>query len=306
MKKIKYCLVVFLFVWTFIHINNAYAQQYVFRILANKGSNLMKISSDNSDWQLVKTGMQLKKEDELMLGENAYIGLVHNSGKTIELKNPGAYKIADLINKITNTSTSMASKYADFVFAQMLQQDEIEFNKNPSSYTKSTGSVERSTAQIEIVGPASVNVFNPVTTIKWMPVENADLYTITVKNIFENIILTKKTSETELTLDLNDAALRNEKLLIVSVSTKKDKIISDNIGVKKLTNQEYASINKQLNILESEMKEETAMDKIIEAAFFEENNLLLDAITQYELAIKMAPDVDDFKILYRKFLTKYQ
>jgi hypothetical protein len=43
---------------------------------------------------------------------------------------------------------------------------------------------------------------------------------------------------------------------------------------------------------------------LVYASFFEENGLLLDAMTKYEEAIKMSPEVDDFKELYNGFLIK--
>jgi len=62
--------------WTF-------GQDYAFKVLANKGSNEVK-SGDG--WLAVKTGTSLKTGDELKISENAYLGLVHSSGKPIEIK----------------------------------------------------------------------------------------------------------------------------------------------------------------------------------------------------------------------------
>ncbi len=286
--------------------NNVFAQSYVFRVLANKGSNLVKVVSVSQDWQPVKTGAKLKKEDELMLSENAYMGLVSSTGKTIELKQAGDYKVADLASKLNTQSASIAGKYVDFVFNQITQQDEVDFNKNPQNHTKSAGSVERGISFIDILGPVSMNVFNPVATIRWSPVQDATLYTVVIKNIFENTILTKKTSSTELLLDLNDVALKNEKLVIVTVSTNGGKVFSDHIGIKRLSLQEQATIRNQLDKLVSETNDETALSQLIQAAFFEDNGLVLDALMYYENALKIAPDVDDFKIAYQKFLERNQ
>jgi hypothetical protein len=47
------------------------------------------------------------------------------------------------------------------------------------------------------------------------------------------------------------------------------------------------------------------MNKLILARFYEEHNLLIDAITSYEEAIKMAPDVPTFQEEYDYFMTRH-
>src|SRR5687767_6116591 len=58
-----------------------FAQDYAFKVLANKGSNEVK---SGETWQPLKTGSSLKKGDEVKLATNAYIGLVHATGKPME------------------------------------------------------------------------------------------------------------------------------------------------------------------------------------------------------------------------------
>src|SRR5688572_21910418 len=72
-------------------------QDYSFKVLANKGSNEVK-SGDT--WSPLKTGATLKKGDELKLAENSYVGLVHSSGKPMELKLAGAHKVDELAAKV--------------------------------------------------------------------------------------------------------------------------------------------------------------------------------------------------------------
>ena len=54
----------------------------------------------------------------------------------------------------------------------------------------------------------------------------------------------------------------------------------------------------------SEVDEETALNKYILAGFYEENNLLIDALTSYEEAIELAPDVESYKEAYVEFLLR--
>ena len=76
----------------------------------------------------------MKNGDELKIVENAYIGLVYNSGKPLELKQPGNYKVSDLAAKMKG-STCVLNKYTDFILSS-----NAEGKKNKLS---ATGAVDR-------------------------------------------------------------------------------------------------------------------------------------------------------------------
>src|SRR5689334_14157863 len=80
----------------------AFAQDYAFKVLANKGANEIK---SGGAWVPLKTGASLKKDDEVKLADNAYLGLVHLSGKPMELKMAGNYKVSDLETKVGSGSS---------------------------------------------------------------------------------------------------------------------------------------------------------------------------------------------------------
>ena len=62
-----------------LFISCAFAQDYAFKVLANKGANEVK---SGSDWQPIKTGASLKYDDELKLSDNSYMGLGACYGQT--------------------------------------------------------------------------------------------------------------------------------------------------------------------------------------------------------------------------------
>ena len=63
-------------------------------------------------------------------------------------------------------------------------------------------------------------------------------------------------------------------------------------------------LKKALAEITGEVKEETALNEFIMAGFYEENKLFIDAITAYEKAIKLAPDVASYKEAYEEFLLR--
>ncbi|HKZ37794.1 MAG TPA: hypothetical protein VJ184_09100, partial [Chryseolinea sp.] len=103
------------------------AQDYAFKVLANKGANEVK---SGNDWLPIKTGASLKSGDELKLSDNSYMGLVHATGKPLELKVAGSYKVSDLSSKMSG-GTSVINKYTDFI----LSSNSPEAKKNRLSAT---------------------------------------------------------------------------------------------------------------------------------------------------------------------------
>jgi hypothetical protein len=130
-------------------------------------------------------------------------------------------------------------------------------------------------------------------------------FVVTVQNMFGDDMITKETTEASYTLDLNDPKLVNEQHFLVQVRNKNDaKLLSAQHLIKKVQTAEQQKIKSQLAEFIGEMKEETALNKFILAGFYEDNQLFIDAITAYEEAIKMAPEVETYKEAYEEFLLR--
>lgn len=275
----------------------SYGQGYTFRVMVNKGPNEIK---RGGEWMPLKTGASLNDEDELKVVEDAYLGLVHASGKTLELKEPGTHKISELGSSINTEGSSVASKYADFVLSKM----SAEGKKNRLS---ATGAVSRGSEDaIKVYMPNSVGVFNNDPILKWSEVEGDNInYTITVTNMFEDVLMTVNTSDPQYQLDLSNAKIADQKVILVTVSTENDNSIkSSTYAIKRLPEADSQKVKATLNELMSEVDEQTALNKYILAGFYEENNLLVDALTSYIEAMRLAPEVESYKEAYEEFLLR--
>jgi len=276
----------------------ATAQDYAFKVLANKGSNTMK---SGADWVPLKTGATLKDGDELKVVENAYLGLVYNSGKPLELKQPGNYKVKELSDKMKKGGTTVLNKYTDFILSSNAEGKKNNLN--------ATGAVNRDVVQhsIHVVLPDNqfAGIYNHLAVVN-LETKVAGPYIVTVKNMFDDELNKFETSEKSFQIDLNDAKYVKESAVLLDVKAKSDpKAISKTRLIKKLSATEQATVKKSLAEVSSEIPEQNALNKLILARFYEERNLLIDAITSYEEAIKMAPDVPTFKEEYDYFLTRH-
>lgn len=276
--------------------STASAQDYAFKVLANKGSNEYK-SGDS--WQPVKTGLSLKPEDELRLVDNAYMGLVHITGKPMELKQSGSFKVAELASKVSGGGSSVLNKYTDFI----LSSNSPEAKKNKLS---ATGAVVRdvTNAPIKLMLPPNQNsgIFSNATIVSWEDADSKGPYVVTFRNMFDDVLSKVETPETSLRVDLGNPKFASENAILVEVRSKSDpKIVSQQHLIKKLTPADQERVKKSLNEIATNVSDETALNKLILAGFYEENNLILDAIAAYNEAIQLAPDVPYFQEIYEEF-----
>jgi len=270
------------------------AQDYTFRVLANKGANEIK-SGDG--WQPVKTGASLKLGDELRVTENASIGLVHSSGKPLEVKKANTYKVADLAAQMTGGS-SVLNKYTDFI----LSSNSAEAKKNRLS---ATGAVHRGLG-IKVFLPNNqyASVFNNVVYVNWDKAEKGP-YTVTFLNMFDDVLLKVETPENSVHVDLADPKFAGETAILVEVQSKATGTKSEErYLIKRLSPGEREKITAPYTEISKELADETALNKVVLASFFEQNKLLIDAITAYEEAIKLAPDDLTYKDYYEEFLLR--
>jgi hypothetical protein len=275
----------------------AYAQNsaYTFKVLANKGANEVKTGNT---WQAVKTGASLKAGDELKVSENSYLGLVSASGRPLELKQAGNYKVDELEKKVSGGSSVM-NKYADFI----LSSNSAEAKKNRLS---ATGAVHRGLEDIKVYLPENqyANVYNSVAVINW-EAKTKGPYIVTFKNLFEDELMKSETPENTFQVDLNDPKFAKENIILVEIKSKTDqKRKSEQRLIKRMTPAEQEKVKKSLVDLGPEVNEPTPLNKFILAGFYEENKLFIDAITAYEQAIKLAPDVPSYKEAYDEFLLR--
>jgi len=274
-------------------------QGYTFRVLANKGSNKVK-KAGTGQVVALKTGATLNAGDALVASSGAYIGLMHKSGKTIEVRKAGTMAVADLEKQVKTGKSSVASRYAKFVSDKMNEKA----SGNYRSRLNATGAVSRAVGDgsLDVMIPDNNNrVLGDNTVIRWEAESEGATYVVTVRDISDEIIFTTETTKTSINLDLTAEGMQGQPLYLVTVVDKNNPdIASAQKGIVRV--EEDDELFASLNGLKAEVPEDSPLTKLIYASFFEENGLLLDALTKYEEAIQMAPEIADFQELYENFL----
>ncbi len=288
--------------------NLAFSQGgYVFRVLANKGANQVKRATGTTEG--LKTGATLKAGDQIIAGNGAYIGLMHKTGKTLEIRQQGVIKVNDLEKKVAAIKTSVTSRYAQYVMNK-INEDEGGVRRNYRNSMNATGATDRgSSGDIILRLPVDKNkieVYNPNILIRWKEVETIESYVVTVSNIFNEELFRTETSESKITLDLSTEEMTNESsLYILKIVDAKDKDFdSPEIAISKIDPVERPELKSEIEALKAEVDMTTPIGQLLMATFYDEKELVLDALTVYEQLVRENPDVQDFQDLYAEFLAK--
>jgi hypothetical protein len=271
-------------------------QDYAFKVLVNKGKNEVKAGST---WQPLKTGATLTSTDEVKLADNAYVGLIHASGKPLELKLAGNYKIVDLSARVSGGS-SVLNKYTDFILSS---------NTTKNNRLAATGAVHRGGTSIKIFLPKSEYAifYGDTVILDWEKDPAAGPYVITLKSMFGDDLYKSEATDKPVTVNLADPKFANEDnilVLVVPKSTQADKEPEAEYMLKRLSKADKDRIKLQLNEISGQTDANSALNKLILAGFYEQNKLLIDATTAYLQAIALAPDVADYQEAYTNFLLR--
>jgi len=259
------------------------AQEYAFKVLAHKGNNEIK---SGGSWSALKTGATLQAGDEVRLGDNSYIGLVHNTGKPVEIKKAGIHTVSELEEKVP-AGSSVLNKYTDFILSS---SDDGARNR-----LTATGAVTRTTTpaapgSIKVFLPENSSVFNKTVPIAWEARANEGPYIIRVMNLFEDVLQKIETKESSYVIDLSDPKFSKENAILIEVASKSTQnIVSKRHVIQKMSPADYEKIASIVSNLKSQVEEESAMNQVLLASFYEENKLIVDAIAAFERARQLEP-----------------
>lgn len=289
---------------------NGYAQ-YAFKVLASKGSHQVL---SNGHWKSLAAGDPLNPKEKLKLSSGGYIGLIHSTGKTLELKSTGTYSVSDLEAKIITGTSTFGQKYGKFVAEGM-------FAGNPdakSNYNK-TGSVNRAGEKTSIVLYAPLKIkalkHKPL-TLNWNDCGEAHIYTITLKNFYNEEVYSVESKTNTVSIDFNNDVIPegSNGHYLIQVVSKTDPSYSTNstnwgnesknqiYSIEVIDSEQSAMIEKKINDLLEELDFSSPLDQMVLAAAYEQEDLMTYAVESYRKAKALAPDVDHYRTQYEEYI----
>ncbi len=297
--KMKKIALTYLFAAFSFLVSMAQTAKEEFKVLSQKGTNTLNSKP-------LTSGVKLYPNDKLIIGTGGFVGLLHKSGKTVELRQAGSFDIGDLSAKVSGTSVSTSKRYTDFVLNELTKDGAEDINKNHRKHMTTTGSVERKDERIQVFLPtpaadSSVKIISQKLNITWKSFAKGKTYIIEASNEFSEPILKQETIDTNIVLDLNKVKLGsdNEFYLQVFVKGENGKTFSDKRKIVLLKNNEIKEKEAELN---SSLTEESSLNHYVKALFYEENKLFIEAANAYQKAIQLDPEVIDYKEGYKSLL----
>lgn len=296
MKSIK---IITLILTAFLFSFYGYAQEELFKVLASSGQNEVVTNEGSSK---VTIGKSLYQGDKVKVASGGYLGLAHKSGKTIELKKPGSYTLSELSKQVEDQNKGVCKKYVDFMVGEMTSQDE-DISKNKYKYMAVTGSVERpSKPVIKSFLPGDAKVLKGEIELSWIPIKNEKEYLVTLTNLFQDTVYSQIVLGNNIKIDLTKLELEKEKIYKWSVEGKGKSTEFTPRVIRAMTNEEEKALKDEIVLIKDELKEENALNKFVMANVYAEKGLIIDAISCYQEAIRMAPDVETYQIAFGRFL----
>ncbi|QNL20902.1 hypothetical protein HZR84_02730 [Hyphobacterium sp. CCMP332] len=287
----------------------SFAQSFEFRVLANRGDNTVK-TKGTSEWKPIRTGSTLFAGSEIKLSEGGYIGMMHKSGKTMEIKTPQVHDIDALSKNVLTKGSSVASQYGEFLIAKMSTSDDSDVSASKLNNLNVTGAVSRAAgddADIQMFIPKTSRVLNfDDAIIKWKSIDDVSTYKLEIQNLYSETVARKETESNWYDLSKLQINLAEEGGLFLMVTgSGMEEVNSQPYAIEMLTGAEKEKVEQNLNKLKTEIQnEEHSLQKLILAMFYEENKLYLHAFSCYNEILTEYPNEDFYKSIYLDFVER--
>jgi hypothetical protein len=275
-------------------------------VIISKGDVKVQKVGDKT-WKDLKSGKQVKSSEQIKIAQGSYLGLKHSKGLFMELRKEGTIKVKDIIKDIKYDNAGMLKKFGDYVFNQLKQSNNVLSSGDKKNYTEITGTVERSNEyKIKSMMPSKFKTNNSNISLNWNIVANNMDYKLEIADRYGKSLFTKDVNGNTFNLNAKELGLENNNYYFWKVINKNNpNDISDDKCFNLLSSDKYNSINSDYQNLQKSLSDNnSALSRIVVANFFDQNEMFFEAQKEYVKAIELAPDVDEFKMIYQKFLDK--
>jgi hypothetical protein len=278
------------------------SQSYLFKVLTFSGKVEFQSSSTQS-WKKVKTGESLKKDHKIRLDKNSYTALMYNDGRTMEMQEEGIFEIKELEQNIITSKMSLTQKFAKFV-AQEIITDKSE-KKNMKTFA---AVVRVRPNHIESAIPSSTALLDTIINFSWHSYPSSGKYIIGILSSANTAIFMDIVNDSIYTLDASKLNLNYETVYKWYVfDADNPQIISDTNSVilKSLGNK--SAILDTLELLKNEFQSnETPLNQLSLGTFYERNNLNIEALSEFNKVVLLAPESEEYRLFFAKFLLRHK
>ncbi len=260
---------------------------YEFNVLAVYGSVEYK-ARNLSEWQKLKVGDLLDTGDIVKLGNKSYLGLVHKSGKTIELTKSKSYKVSNLKPHKPIKNNDIINRLLGYILSAF-----GESNSEKTTYRKDmkgAATIERSIKLgFPSAYPAYTRFIKTNVTCFWEG-NNNDNYEFRIFDEDEEILFETITKLTKLDVDLSKLKLNeNQKYFwtvrpqnLISFSPVKYSFVL-------IDSKQRNNILSEINELKKNLNMQSPLDNFLLAGIYDYYELYYDSYLTLKNINKLAP-----------------
>ncbi len=274
-----------------------------FKVKNVKGDAQIKKSGK---WEKLSSGTSLSISDQIKLAKGSTVSLDHSSGKSINVDKSGFYSVAKLAAKAKTNKTNVSSKLASSLLDELSDSDDLLASGNVNDNMATLGAVERAfnnkfsgSSILASLPRSSYSVDNKV-NFTWNPLEGAKSYTFEIKNGIDEVIYSKVTTATELSVNLDEAKVPFDECYYWMVSS--DDKSSEEFCIFRMNAEQASKIKTEIENLKGELDLTNSLDNMILAKFFADNKIVTEATQYFEKAIELDSEVAAYKVMYAKYL----
>ena len=144
-----------------------------------------------------------------------------------------------------------------------------------------------------------------VSTVNWIANEDATSYKIVLLNLFDEEVYSAETKGNSAEINFGALGLSPDEIYKLSVKDNNNqKVHSGVVTLQILDGDELNKVNTDFAAIEAAAHGDDAISNLVKASFYEQNGMYMEAVEYFEKAIKAAPDVEQYKIVYENFKNK--
>ncbi|MEO9802833.1 MAG: hypothetical protein ABJF04_06280 [Reichenbachiella sp.] len=276
-------------------------QKAMFTVIASTGKNLVK--SKKGSYEQMSLGRQLYENEELKISKGSYLGLIRASGQALELTSSGKLTVAELTDMIRVDGSEILKEYTSFLTDNLERKEQEGYRKWVSMQvtSKSVGK------PIDVFLPRMNQVMGERIVVSWegQETQGDETYVVSLKNNFDEEMISQEVRERSCTLDLTKDQLGNDSLFVLTVKLKgAGQVRSETIGLRKLREDQVGKYKQDIEKIEASFQPNSPLRRIVLASYFEKNGFIAEALSEYNDLIEENEQVSDFRVLRKDVLER--
>ncbi len=293
------------------------AQDVAFTVISVKGY----AQADNIK---LKIGSKIKDSQAIKIEDGSYLCLATVDNRVLEITKSGTYIAKSLVSKVP-AKEGVNAEYIKFVVDELTKVETEGISaKNRFQHMNKTGAVKRSSGKMESkeankeaysIGFLLENIemedehylYGNILALAWkvkQPQQGDTIanYEVELLGLDESSIFSQTVNATDVNIDLSLLDMENHEGIICQIIPMdregnywKGERTFYELPIRLLNKSKKEEISKKLG------KGATAIEKLMDAKFFEDSKLFLDAAFAYKEAIRLSGGSPTYEELYYRF-----